>query len=84
MRRLNIFCRGSYLFGASISLGLVLRSPNLYFAIGLDQLAFNVQTRFGFFFQLDTNGLQFRLDLSIIIQLRVKPRFLQIKKSSNR
>lgn len=45
------------------SLGLELDPPVLDLAIGLDKLAFQVQTSLGFFLQLDADGFQVDLNL---------------------
>lgn len=45
------------------SLGLELGAPVADFAVGLDQLTFQVQTSLGFLFKLYTDRLQVDLDL---------------------
>lgn len=51
------------LLSAGGSLGLVLGLPVLHLTVGLDDLAFQVQTSLGLFLELDTDGFQVNLDL---------------------
>jgi hypothetical protein len=52
-----------HLFGASDALGFILGFVHLDLALGLDELAFEVEASLALFFELDADGFEFNFDL---------------------